>query len=277
MGYHTTLRVGGPADLMLLAASEQDVAAGLGWARSREVPVTVLGGGSNVLVSDRGIRGLTIKLSPGLGLIAWQGEHVWAQAGVALARLAAESVRRGLAGLEGCTGIPGSIGGAVIMNAGTAVGCVGDVVTRVQVVDRDGNRAVLDAAGAGFGYRSSKIEPHVVLAVELVLTPGDATELRRTVADLRAMRRTRQPVDQPSAGCVFRNLDQPAALLLDAAGARGRRAGGAEISMRHANFIVTHDGARAADVWVLIQWMQEVVWRTAGRRLELELRLVGDW
>jgi len=286
MAEHTSYRIGGPADLYLIAESGDELAQMVALATEYGVPIFVMGRGTNILVADAGIRGLVIELRAGRVRYATNDEIVmWAEAGANLRDIARESVARGLAGLEWAVGIPGSVGGAVVGNAGAFGGYMSDVVRHLTILDANSVREI-SAAEAEFNYRTSRFKaggvmPHgrreIILAAEMVLRPESVAALEERVVEYTRRREERQPVE-PSAGSVFKRTAQyPAGFLIEQAGLKGVRWGEAMISPKHANFIVNLGRARATDVKALIQLVQERVWREFGERLELEIELIGEW
>jgi len=283
MSLHTSFRIGGPADLYTVAASAQELVELVSLAREQGIPYLIIGRATNILVADEGIRGLVIENG---------GQEIWfeddavlyAESGALLGDLARESARRGLGGLEWAVGIPGSVGGAIVGNAG-AYGCYIDGVTRkATVLAADGTVRELSAAELGFGYRTSRFkgqagegQQEVILSAEFALRPESAQEPAEKMADHTRRREISQPTE-PSVGSVFKRTRQyPAGFLVEQAGLKGTRIGGAQISPKHANFIVNLGGARALDVKALIDLAQEQVREQFGIDLELEIELVGEW
>jgi UDP-N-acetylmuramate dehydrogenase len=287
MSLHTSFRIGGPADLYAVAASAQKLVELVSLAREQGIPYLIIGRGTNILVADEGIRGLVIE--NGGQEISFEDAGgpdavLYAESGVLLWDLAHESARRGLGGLEWAVGIPGSVGGAVVGNAGAYGWYVGDVMRKATVLTADGTVRELSAAEMGFGYRTSRFkgqvgqgEQEVILSAEFVLHPEPAQALAEKMADYTRRRGASQPTE-PSAGSVFKRTEQyPAGFLIEQAGLKGMHIGGAQISPKHANFIVNLGGARAADVQALIDLAQERVREQFGAELELEIELVGEW
>ncbi len=295
---HTTFRIGGPADWYASATSVEQLEALPELALEYGLPVTVLGGGSNLLVSDRGIRGLVIANQTrwhGLGAEVRQrwnhpalrdGQLV-AESGVLLAGLARSTFRQGLAGLEWAVSVPGTVGGAVIGNAGAHGSDTAANVAWVAVRYAGCARQVLSRDEMRYVYRSSMLKEQlldpqreskpVVLAAGFDLLPGDADELDRRADEYLARRRSSQPVE-PSAGSIFRNPPGDyAGRLIESLGLKGRQVGGAQASPRHANFIVNTGSATAADVAGLINLLREQVFTATGIRLVPEILFVGDW
>ena len=280
---HTSYRIGGPAELLVVPDSADDLADVLRAADAHAARVTLLGGGSNVLVGDGGIPGIVVKLGRGFGRVDWtektDGASARAGAAVQLGRLARAAAERGLAGLEFAEGIPGTVGGALFMNAGAYGGDVARAVAVVEGLGRDGTPRRLAASSLAFGYRRTELPAgFVVTAVGFRLRRDDPVRVRGRMAEARARRLAAQPHGQPNGGSVFKNpAGDHAGRLIEAAGLKGARAGRARISERHANFIVNEGGARAADVKALMDVAQRVVWERSGVWLEPELRLVGTW
>lgn len=280
---YTSLRIGGPADVLVEPADEGDLIALLRWARSHGVPVTVLGGGSNVLVPDEGLRGLVIRV--GFDHIVWDPPDasgrcgVIAGAGTPLARLIHEAAQRGCSGLEPCAGIPGTVGGAVVMNAGTRHGYIGDVVDWLRLVDGDGHVQTWHREHCGFGYRTSRLqrEPVTVVEARLILRPGHREEILDALRRHTAYRQRTQPLRHPNVGSVFKNPPgDSAGRLIEACGLKGLRQGGAQIAEQHANFIINLGGAKAADVLGLMSTAWRCVRDRFGVILEPEVRLLGS-
>jgi UDP-N-acetylmuramate dehydrogenase len=271
---HTTFQIGGPAALMVLPESRDQVQAALGLCAGR--PHMVLGRGSNVLFADEGYPGVVIKLDRPFGEPRVEGTTLRAEAGLSLAALAARALEAGLAGLEFASGIPGTLGGAIFMNAGAYGSEIKDVVTEVDVL-RDGALVRLRAEEMEFGYRSSQAQRRgwVVLGARLALAPGDREEIRRATETYNRRRKETQPLELPSAGSVFKRPEGYFAgkLIMDA-GLAGARAGGAQVSPKHCGFIVNTGNATAADVRNLIAQVQTVVYEKFGVGLEPEIRIL---
>jgi len=280
---HTSMRVGGPADVLAMPESAAELAKILAGAAGSGVRVTLLGGGSNVLVGDGGIRGVVVKLGRGFSTIDWSdgpaGPRVRAGAAVRLGKLARAAVTRGLAGLEYAEGIPGTVGGALFMNAGAYGGDLSGVVDAVEGAMPDGECVELRGPALRFRYRRAEVpRGFVVTAVVFALTREDAGAVRVRMNEARRRRLAGQPQGNPSAGSIFKNPGGDfAGRLIEGAGLKGARAGRARISDRHANFIVNEGGARAADVKALMDVAQREVWERSGVWLEPEVQLVGSW
>lgn len=274
----TTFRVGGPAALYLEAASEGDLRAVAEAVRELALPVLVLGRGSNLLVSDAGFPGLALRLGPAFRWVVAESTEIRAGAAMALPALAGVALQHGLSGFEWAVAVPASFGGAIRMNAGAHGGDLAEVLETAEVLDLvTGERAVVKAEDAGFRYRGSSLpDPGVVLAGTLRLRPGDPDAIRARMDEIREWRREHQPLAEPNCGSVFKNpAGVHAARLIDEAGLKGLALGGAQVSPKHANFIVTRPGARAEDVAALIRTVQERVAERTGIVLEPEVHLVG--
>lgn len=279
MSKHTTFRIGGPADYLVLPASAREVAAVLVVAREYGMPVTILGNGSNVLVRDKGIRGLVLKFDATMGNISHNGTTAKAGAGAALGDVARYAAAHGLTGLEFAVGIPGSIGGAVFMNAGAYDGEIGCVVAAVTAVCPDGRLQRFGHADIRFGYRDSVFQHNgcIICEVELALAAGDDTAIDRKMSDYTSRREAKQPIEMPSAGSTFkRPPGYFAGTLIEQAGLKGYKIGGAQVSGKHAGFIVNAGGATAADVLALIKEVQRQVQERFGVRLQPEVRIFGE-
>jgi len=280
---HTSMRVGGPADLYCEVGDERDLAELIGWAHRERVPVFALGGGTNLVVADRGIRGLTVKFGPGFRRAEWSDDERGARVKVGAAanfkRLVLDSVERGLTGLEFGEGIPGTVGGGVIMNAGAFGGEIATVTEALHAVGRDGRALVLTRDELRFSYRRLDLPAGlIVTALELVLERGEPDEIAARLTRAKSRRDRRQPLGQPNAGSIFKNPPGDfAGRLIEQVGLKGHAVGAAQISPQHANFIVNTGGARAADVRALLELARDRVWDRRGVWLEPEVKLVGDW
>ena len=274
----TTFRVGGPAAVYLEAESEDDLATVSRAIGETSIPFTVIGKGSNVLVSDEGFPGLVLRLGKGYRWAARDRDRIRAGGAMPLPALAGVALRHGLSGLEFGVAIPATLGGAVKMNAGAHDGQIGDVVHRVETYQlRDGQAVSVSAEAAAFSYRRSAFPADaIVTAATLALRPRAGDAIRASMDRARAWRRRTQPLAEPNCGSVFKNPPGGhAAAMIEAAKLKGTRVGGAAVSTKHANFIVAGPDATATDVLALIRLVQERVRRSAGVELEPEVHLVG--
>lgn len=268
---HTSFKIGGPADYFCLPKSIADIRAAINFARENKLKVAVIGAGSNLLAPDQGFRGLVIKIGQGLDWVKVKGGRVSVGAGVRLARLVK------LGGLEFLAGIPGSVGGAVVMNAGAWGESIGKHVERVTVVDGASRIKVINRDKLSLAYRKSKLQKSRFIVAEAVfkIEKNEQGSRQKKIKEYLAKRRTRHPLDLPSCGSVFKNpKGLTAGGLIDAAGLKGKRVGQAEISRKHANFIVNLGGARASDVIKLIKMVQKVVKYKFKVLLEPELKIM---
>ncbi|MGQ0549586.1 MAG: UDP-N-acetylmuramate dehydrogenase [Armatimonadota bacterium] len=279
LGRHVAFRIGGPADLLVIprdAGELRDAAIALCAANVRPV---VLGHGSNVLIGDGGIRGVVLKIGKGVDRVEIDGARVTAEAGAGLPALALRTARQGLSGLEFAAGIPASVGGGVVMNAGAHGHAMADIVEAVDVLTAEGERR-LDRNALGWAYRTSVLQEHpwLVSRVVMALRPEDASAVRRRLDDWLAHRGATQPIGPPSSGCVFRNpAGDHAGRLIELAGGKGLAAGGACVSDLHANYIINRGGATAADVRGLADQVRTRVMERTGILLELEVKLLGEF
>lgn len=274
----TSIRIGGPADLLVRPADPDDLVACLRGARDLAVPVTILGGGANLLVADRGVRGVVLRLPPDLSGESIRAPRLLLPAGMPTGRVVQRAHAAGLVGAEFLRGIPGTLGGALAMNAGTRAGEMKDIVVHVEVATADGLQD-LPAAALGFAYRTCRLPAGaVVTRIGLELRPGDVATAAAAMEAEWEKRAASQPLDQPSFGSTFRNPpDDFAGRLVEAAGLKGHRIGGARVSERHANFVVNLGGATASDVLALVRLMRDSVRERFAVTLETEVRLVGEF
>ena len=281
MSKHTSFRIGGLAELYIVARDTEELCRWMGIIRQHEAPYFLLGNGTNILVSDEGIRGLVIKNEcQEMRLGEDDGTIVYAEAGASLARLAAQASQAGLSGLEWAIGVPGTVGGAIVTNAGAFGSSIADVLLEVSVLDCDGVVRTLQDDDLGFGYRSSRFlgqKPReVILSTRLSLNKGEKKLIETCLNRYIERRRATQP-SELSAGSVFRNpIGGAAGWFIEQAGLKELSVGDAQVSEKHANFIINRGQARAQDVLDLIERVREEVQRRFGVRLELEIELVGD-
>jgi|WetSurMetagenome_2_1015567.scaffolds.fasta_scaffold123768_2 UDP-N-acetylmuramate dehydrogenase len=276
-----TYRIGGAARWYCEPVDAREVAEALVHARKESLPVLVIGKGSNILISDRGWPGLAINLAAKMTSIDWDGFIATAQAGATLDRVAREAVHRGLAGMEELSGIPGTVGGAVVMNAGAFSTCIADTIIDAVYLDMSDYAIVkVTKEELGLGYRSSILQKKeaIVLSAKFQFKPGDPEKLKAVRSEIFDKRKQKQPLDLPNCGSVFkRPLGNYAGALIEQAGLRGMRYGNAEISSKHANFIVNHGGATAAEVRHLIVLAQRTVYEKTGILLEPEVVFTGEF
>ncbi len=277
----TTYRVGGKAEWLALPRTPAELEEVISWAHQHDLPVTVVGAGSNLLISDRGLAGLVLCTRYLRG-VQWEETtgRVTAAAGMPLPPLAWEAARRGWQGLAWAVGIPGTVGGAVVMNAGAQGGCTADFLVEAQVL-QDGQRVTLTAQDLAYAYRASQLQTHpaIVLSTYWQCTPGhDPQHLLQQTSDYLQHRRSTQPYHLPSCGSVFRNPPEyKAGWLIEQSGLKGYQIGQAQVSPMHANFIVNLGGARAQDIYDLIRYVQAVVAQRWGVDLHPEVKFLGEF
>ena len=278
MSQHTTFKVGGPADVCFMPASAEELRLAVKAARDAGVPCMVMGNGSNMVVRDGGIRGLVIILGDRFSDIKVDGERIECCAGAPLSRLAAAALENSLTGLEFAAGIPGTLGGGAVMNAGAYGGQLSDVLVSAQVLTGDEivtySREMME-----MGYRSTRPlrEGSIVLSAVFELKQGDRETIAATMKDLNARRRDKQPLNLPNAGSTFKRPEGYfAGALIEGAELKGVSVGGAQVSTKHAGFIVNTGGATAADILALIAHVQAKVMEKYGVELECEVRIVGE-
>lgn len=278
MKHHTTFRVGGPAGYFVSPSDEEALRAVILLCKERQVPYCVLGNGSNMLVSDDGYEGVIIYMGSGFSYSQAEKERLTVGSGMLLSAAAGQALAHGLTGFEFAAGIPGTMGGATVMNAGAYGGEMKDIVTMVRVMTMDGGIKELGAEEMDFGYRHSCItgNHYIVLSAKLNLKYGDKEAIRSCMDDLAARRREKQPLEYPSAGSTFK---RPAGFfagkLIQDAGLRGYRFGGAQISEKHCGFVINKDHATAEDIRTLISNVQNKVKETSGAFLETEVKMIG--
>jgi UDP-N-acetylmuramate dehydrogenase len=276
MSQHTSFRIGGPADAFIEPENEGALRLLLARAHQAKVPVFVMGG-TNLLVRDGGIRGIVVRLTAFDRIEEHEGGLLYAEGGVGMPRLLKYAMQRTLAGLEFAAGIPGTLAGSVVMNAGTRLGEMKDVVQRVRMVTLAGDVQELPSEKVGFGYRGSRLPQGIVIGAWLQLRRDPSARIDSTVKESLQRRKATQPLAMPNAGCVFKNPGgEPAGLLVEAAGLKGAQIGDAQVSTLHANFIVNRGRATARDVLSLIRKVGRTVEEKAGVTLQLEVKIVGQ-
>lgn len=278
MSRHTTFRLGGPVRLMALPENREQAICAVSVANELGIEPFFLGNGSNLLVPDSGVERFLIKIMDGLTGIQVEGNRIVAEGGLLLSRLANAALEHGLTGLEFAHGIPGTLGGAITMNAGAYDGEMAQVVTSVTCLNRDGT--VEKTTDFGFAYRHSNFSDgsRLILEAELQLMPGDPAAIREKMDDLMNRRKSKQPLEYPSAGSMFkRPVGYFAAALIDQCGLKGYTVGGAQVSEKHAGFVVNRGGATCADVLQLVRDVHDHVLREKGVELEMEVKVLSAW
>lgn len=279
MSKHTTFRIGGNADVFVSPEVSQ-VSDLIALAKEYEVPVTVIGNGSNLLVGDKGIRGLVLSFGKEAEAIHLEGNRMTVAAGTILAKAAAEAARNSLTGLEFAAGIPGSLGGAIVMNAGAYGGEMKDVVISAKVLTPAGEIKELSNEELELSYRHSCIpeKDYIVLEATLELEPGEESAIREKMADFKNRRVEKQPLEYPSAGSTFKRPEGYfAGKLIQDANLRGYQVGGAQVSEKHCGFVINKGNATAADVLQLIQDVKRIVYDTFQVELEPEVKMIGEF
>ena len=280
MKRHTTFRIGGPADFFLLPSTVDEVRGILEICREEELPYFILGNGSNLLVSDKGYRGVIIQLYRNFSNISVEGNEICASSGALLSQIAAAARNASLTGFEFAGGIPGTLGGAVFMNAGAYGGELKDVLKEAVVMTEQGEILTLPVEKLDMGYRTSRIKKagYLVLEARLVLEQGDMDKIRDITKDLTEKRVSKQPLEYPSAGSTFKRPEGYFAgkLIMDA-GLRGYQVGDAQVSEKHCGFVINKGNATAADVLTLIENVREKVQEQFGVTLEPEVKFLGEF
>jgi UDP-N-acetylmuramate dehydrogenase len=275
MSKYTSMRVGGPADYYLEPADKLDLVAIIKYFQKNEFPYLMLGRGSNLLFSDEGLRGAAINLEACLSSVRLEGELVIADAGVHMAKFVDFCIQQSLAGVEMLAGIPGSVGGAIVMNAGAHGGEISDHLVEVEVL-RGGELQKVKKEEGGFAYRQSGFARDIVLNASFRLSKGNKEELIARRREMILKRNITQPLNLPNSGSMFKNPPgNHAAKLIEQAGLKGKRVGNAQISEKHANFIVNLGGAKASDVQTLVDLARRTVYQNTGVLLELEVKFIG--
>ena len=280
MASHTTFRIGGPADYFVMPETVEELRDILALCKEEGLPYFILGNGSNLLVGDKGFRGVVIQLYKNFDGLSIEGTKVTAKSGAMLIRVAKEAGKAGLTGLEFASGIPGTIGGAMVMNAGAYGGEMKDVVTAVTVLTKDGDIKTLTGSEMNFRYRGSVVEDegYIVLEAVMELKIGNLEEIQARIDELSLQRRTKQPIEYPSAGSTFKRPEGYfAGKLIQDAELRGYRVGGAQVSEKHCGFVINAGGATAADVMQLMQDVSDKVSAQYGVTLEPEVKRVGEF
>lgn len=279
LSFHTSLRIGGTADIFVVPQDVDDIRHALMFARREQLPLVVVGGGNNMLVKDRGVRGVVLKLEGCLGRAEYQGEEVVAGAGASLSAVIREAAALNLGGIECLAGIPATIGGALAMNAGGPDGTIGDFVSAAYFLYPDGTFGEFKPTTGAYTYRAFSFPPgSVLVGCRLRLTRRPLAEIQKDIKARLKQKKSTQPLALASAGHVWKNppTGEQAAKLIEKVGLRGKRVNSAEISSKHANFIVNRGGASAADVLALMEMTRERVHAHFGITLEPEIRIIGE-
>ena len=280
MASHTTFRIGGPADYFVMPETVEELRDILALCKEEGLPYFILGNGSNLLVGDKGFRGVVIQLYKNFDGLSIEGTRVTAKSGAMLIRVAKEAGKAGLTGLEFASGIPGTIGGAMVMNAGAYGGEMKDVVTAVTVLTKDGDIKTLTGSEMNFRYRGSVVEDegYIVLEAVMELKIGNLEEIQARIDELSLQRRTKQPIEYPSAGSTFKRPEGYfAGKLIQDTNLRGYQVGGAQVSEKHCGFVINAGGATAADVMQLMQDVSDKVNAQFGVTLEPEVKRIGEF
>ena len=280
MSKHTTFRIGGPADFFLVPENADEIKKIIAVCKEKNVPYFILGNGSNLLVSDRGYRGVVIQLDRNFGEVKVEGTEIHASAGALLSTIAVAARRASLTGFEFAGGIPGTLGGAVVMNAGAYGGEMKDVLRKVMVMDQSGKVFEIPAEELQMGYRTSIIKTagYIVLGAVLSLKEGNLEEIKMLTRKLSEQRTSKQPLEYPSAGSTFKRPEGYFAgkLIMDS-GLRGYRVGGAQVSEKHCGFVINTGDATAEDVRSLMKHVTEIVYAKFGVTLEPEVKFLGEF
>jgi len=279
MKNHTTFRIGGPTDVMIIPSNEEELIEGIKFSRENNIDLLIMGNGSNLLVRDGGIRGVVIKVNEGFNQIKVNGNTIYCEAGALLSTVSKVALKQSLKNFEFASGIPGTIGGAITMNAGAYGGEMKDVVNKVRILDKNNEIKEYTNEEMNFRYRNSKVgdEGLIVLGVELGLEPGEYSAIDETMKELTYKRTSKQPLELPSGGSTFKRPEGFfAGKLIEDSGLRGLRHGGAQVSEKHCGFIVNADNATCKDVLHLISVVQKVVRDKFDVELEREIKLLGE-
>lgn len=280
MSRHTTFRAGGPADFFVTPEKEGQVRKTLSLLKEAQVPRYIMGNGSNLLVGDRGYRGVILQICKKMNRIRIQDTVIQAQAGALLSKIAAEAQAKGLTGFEFASGIPGSLGGAAMMNAGAYGGEMKQVLIQAQILNASGEIEDVLAEEMELGYRSSVFSRNggVILSASIQLEPGDPSAIQSRMEELKFLRTSKQPLEYPSAGSTFKRPEGYfAGKLIQDAGLRGFQVGGAQVSEKHCGFVINKDQATAMDIRSLMEQVSEKVYAQFGVRLEPEVKLIGEF
>ncbi len=280
MAQHTSFKIGGPADCFVMPESAGQIRRVMKICQEAGIPFFVFGNGTNLLVSDKGYRGVVIQIGRKMADVEVEGSYIKAGAGALLSGIANTARAAGLSGMEFAGGIPGSLGGAVVMNAGAYGGEMKDILTEAYILTPDGEEKTIPAAELELGYRTSVIKKkgYLVTGAKIRLSEGDPDEIKEKMRELNQRRNEKQPLEFPSAGSTFKRPEGYfAGKLISDAGLKGYQVGGAMVSEKHAGFVINAGGATARDVWVLMQHIREEVFRQFGVMLEPEVKFLGEF
>ena len=276
---HTSFKIGGPADEFCEVTAKEEIPELIKYAKEKNIPYTIIGNGSNLLVGDKGIRGLVIKIAKGFDNVTVSGTKITAEAGVLLSKLSKTALSAGLSGVEFASGIPGTLGGAIFMNAGAYGGEMRDVIKSVTYLE-DGEIKTKTDKDLDFGYRKSMFTCRdcIILSAELELTFGDKAEIEAKMEDFKERRCSKQPISMPSAGSTFKRPEGYfAGKLIEDAGLKGYSIGGAQVSEKHSGFVINKGDATAKDVVELIEYIQKTVYEKFGVQMETEVKMLGEF
>lgn len=279
MKNHTTFKIGGPVDAMIIPTNEEEIIDAIKFLRENNIDFMIMGNGSNILVKDGGIRGVVVKIGEGFNDIRVDGNKVYAEAGALLSKISKVALKHSLKNFEFASGIPGTIGGAMVMNAGAYGGEMKDVVLKVRALDKDNKVQEYTNEEMDFRYRNSRVwdESLIVLRVELGLEEGAYEEIKANIDDLTYKRTSKQPLEYPSGGSTFKRPEgYYAGKLIDDAGLRGLRYGGAMVSDKHCGFVINIDNATCNDVLHLVSVVKKTVMDKFDVELEREIKLIGE-
>lgn len=279
MKNHTSFKIGGPVDVMIIPNNENEVVEAVRLCRENNIDFFIMGNGTNLLVKDGGLRGAVIKINEGLNKVQIGDNKIYCEAGALLTAVSKGVARESLTGMEFANGIPGTIGGAVTMNAGAYGGEMKDIITKVRAIDKDNNIKEYSNSEMNFRYRGSRVtdENLIVLSVELELELGDSEKIDEVMRDLTYKRTSKQPLELPSGGSTFKRPEGYfAGKLIEDSGLRGLRHGGAQISEKHCGFVVNVENATCKNVLELIQMVQKTVKDNYSIELETEIKLIGE-
>lgn len=278
MKNHTSFKTGGPADVYIKADKAENIVKAIKILKEENIPYFIIGNGSNLLVSDRGMEGVIIEVGSYMNKIKAEGNKIYAQAGALLSALSSCAAENSLTGLEFASGIPGSVGGAVFMNAGAYDGEIKDVILSADVIDKDGNIIRINKDELEFSYRHSSVEEkgYIIVGAEFGLENGEADHIKNKMADFAARRRNKQPLNFPSAGSTFKRPEGYfAGKLIEDSGLKGKMIGKAQVSEKHAGFIINTGGATSDDIIGLIDYCIKTVYNKYNVTLTPEVRIIG--